>query len=135
MVNRGNVVSDNDPGAELDGEFGAGPRSSENEYWIDAYSMYLGCDHSGPGKCLIAITGYSGVSGGTVNRAVTQQACQGNASCHLTQVALPDDFRSLSGLQIVATVDGEPVNWYMDNFEGAWSNTTCAAALFRASQH
>lgn len=132
---RGNVISDNDPGVELDGEFGAGPRASENEYWIDAYSVYLGCDHAGPGQCVIAITGYSGISGGTVNRVVTQQACQGNDSCRLSQVMLPDSFRNLNGIQIIATVDGEQVNWYMDNFEGSWSNNSCAAASFRASQH
>ena len=97
--------------------------------------MYLGCDHAGPGDCVVAITGYSGISGGTVNRIVTQQACQGNDSCRLSQVVFPDSFRNLNGIQIIATVDGEQVNWYMDNFEGSWSNNTCAAASFRASQH
>ena len=40
---------------------------------------------------------------------------------------LNEEFRNLTGLQIVATVGTEPVTWYADNIYVGWSNNSCAA--------
>ena len=141
MVN-GNVPPDEgspDAGDESYGELGAGPRAPESAYWVDAYSMYLGCNNTGPYDCAIAIDGftYSSTAQTTVltaTQTVTQPACPGLVGCHLTQIELTSAFRSLAGIQIVATVAGDPVTWYMDNVSLGWSNNTCAAGLQRESE-
>lgn len=42
-----------------------------------------------------------------------------------------DDFRSLTGLEFIATIGGTPVTWFMDDLRLGWSNNTCAAGLRR----
>lgn len=129
-----NVDGSPDAGDESIGEFGAGPRSSESAYWIDAYSAYLGCNNAGPGDCTITINGYDAVSSTrAVYQTVTQPPCPGLKNCTLALVEFSAGFRSLSGIQILAAVDDRLVTWYMDDLQLGWSNNTCAAATERAS--
>jgi len=132
--NNTNVDGSPDAGAESIGEFGAGPRSSESAYWIDAYSAYLGCSNAGPRDCTITINGYDAVSSTrAVYQTVTQPPCHGLKNCTLALVEFSAGFRNLSGIQILAAVNDRPVTWYMDDLQLGWSNNTCAAATERAS--
>jgi len=134
--NRTELTVSPDAGLQLPGEIGAGPRASESAYWIDAYSAYLGCDNVGHADCTITVNGYIHTSPNPhVSQTVTQPACPGLVNCNLGFVEFPGDFRSLSGVQFLATVGGKPVNWYMDDLTLGWSNNTCAAQLERASAH
>ena len=121
---------------ELTGEIGSGPRaSSDSAYWIDAYSAYLGCTNPGPNDCSITVKGYQNSSAFSyITQGFTQPPCLEMKNCSLALVELADGFRNLTGLQIIATVGGTPVDWYMDNLSLGWSNNTCAAQLKRSSQ-
>ncbi|KAM0800859.1 hypothetical protein BDR22DRAFT_237313 [Usnea florida] len=122
-------------GLELTGEIGSGPRASNSAYWIDAYSAYLGCTNSGPNDCSITVKGYQNSSAFSyITQGFTQSPCPEMKNCSLALVELADGFRNLTGLQIIATVGGTPVDWYMDNLSLGWSNNTCAAQLERSSQ-
>lgn len=132
--NNTDVDASPDAGDESIGEFGAGPRSSESAYWIDAFSAYLGCSNAGPENCIITINGYDAISSTrTVFQTVTQPPCSGLRNCKLTLIQFDAGFRNLSGIQILAAVNDRPVTWYMDDLQLGWSNNTCAAATERAS--
>ena len=121
-----------DAGLELIGEFGSGPRASESAYWIDAYSVYLGCSNAGPSECVISINGYDTASSTRVaSQTVSQPPCPGLTNCKLALVSFNEEFRNLSGIQIIAAVDRRPVTWYMDELELGWSNNTCEATTER----
>ena len=120
----------------LPGEFGAGPRASESAYWIDAYSAYLGCNNTGSASCMLTINGYNNTSPiPQASQVLYTFPCPGLVNCHMDFVEFADDFRNLSGFQVLATVDGKPVNWFMDEVTLGWSNNTCAAQEERASAH
>ena len=120
---------------ELTGEIGSGPRAFDSAYWIDAYSAYLGCTNPGPNDCSITVKGYQNSSAFSyITQGFTQPPCPEMKNCSLALVELADGFRNLTGLQIIATVGGTPVDWYMDNLSLGWSNNTCAAQLDRSSQ-
>ena len=132
--NNTDVDSSPDAGDESIGEFGAGPRSSESAYWIDAHSAYLGCSNAGPGDCTITINGYDAASSTrTVYQTVTQAPCPGLKNCTLALVEFTPGFKNLSGIQILAAVNDRPVTWYMDDLQLRWSNDSCAAHLERIS--
>ena len=125
-----------DAGLLLPGELGAGPRASESAYWVDAYSTYLGCNNNETADCTITINGYNSTSSyPQVSQTTTQPRCPGLVNCHLGFVEFLGSFRNLSGIQFVASVAGQPVDWYMDDLALAWSNNTCAAQVERASAH
>lgn len=92
----------------------------------------LGCASGGPEDCAITITGHA-KSGDNLTQTVTQPPCPGLKNCTLQLVNLDAGFRNLTALQIVATVDGMAVDWYMDDIELGWSDNTCAAQLTRSS--
>lgn len=123
-----------DAGLLLIGEIGAGPRAYDSAYWIDAYSAWLGCANSGPNDCTITVQGYvSGDETSLVTQEFTQPSCPGQKNCLLTLVEFGNGFRALTGLQIIATVDSKPVDWYLDDLALEWSNNTCAAQMKRSS--
>ena len=123
-----------DSGLELIGEFGAGPRAHDSAYWIDAFSVYLGCNNAGPSECVISINGYDAARSTRVaSQTVNQPACPGLTNCKLAKVSLNEEFRNLTGIQIIAAVDRRPVTWYMDELELGWSNNTCEASIERNS--
>ena len=127
-----NVNGSPDAGLELFGEFGAGPRATQSAYWIDAFSVYLGCKNPGPSDCVISLNGYvPGRSTRAAFQTVTQPPCPGLVNCKLALVEFNADFRNLSGVQIIAAVDRRPVDWYMDELELGWSNNTCEATTER----
>ncbi|KAL8898960.1 MAG: hypothetical protein Q9207_006440 [Kuettlingeria erythrocarpa] len=122
-----------DAGLELHGEIGAGPRVSENAYWIDAYSTWIGCANGGPSQCTIDFIGYDQFGASIAQQTLQQAACPGLTNCKLAQVKLTNQFRDLAGLQILAYVNETPVTFYMDDLVLGWSNNTCAAQYERAS--
>ena len=129
-----NINSSPDAGLPLVGELGAGPRAADSAYWIDAYSAWLGCANSGPDDCSIEVKGYAyGSSESIISQSFTQPPCPGLKNCSLALVEFATGFSGLSGLQIIATVAGEPVTWYKDDLSLGWSNNTCAAQLERSS--
>jgi len=128
------VTGSPDAGLLLLGEIGSGPRASDSAYWVDAHSVWFGCSNGGPEDCEIKINGYT--NGGTapsITQAVTQPPCPGLKDCSLALLEFADDFRGLTGLQIIATVGTEAVDYYMDDLELSWSNNTCAAQQERSS--
>ena len=127
-----NVDGSPDAGLELYGEFGSGPRAKESAYWIDAYSVYLGCSNAGPSDCVITINGYETAHSIRVAfQTVTQRPCPGLINCKLAKVSFNENFRNLSGIQIIAAVDRRPTTWYMDDLELGWSSNTCEATTER----
>lgn len=127
-----NVDQSPDAGLELIGEFGSGPRATESAYWIDAYSVYMGCSNAGPDDCVITVNGYDTASSTRVaSQTVNQPPCPGLINCKLAKVSFNEDFRNLSGIQILAAVNRHPVTWYMDELELGWSNNSCEATTER----
>ena len=126
---------DDTPDGDLEsvGEFGAGPRGLESAYWIDAYSVWLGCASEGQSDCIVTINGYQiSHSSRAVFQTVNLPPCPGLVNCTLTYVEFAKDFRNLVGIQILAAADGIFTVYYMDDLELAWSNNTCAAQTERA---
>ncbi|KAF2457397.1 hypothetical protein BDY21DRAFT_267334, partial [Lineolata rhizophorae] len=119
----------------LPGEIGAGPRSSTDAFWFDAFGAYLSCDNDGPSDCEFVINGYIWDPVAQQQMlATTQNAIVSpciNDQCPLQHVGFSSAFRGLSGIQLQAFVDDEPVVWFMDDLMGAWWNNTCAAGLLR----
>lgn len=129
-----NVDGSPDAGLESVGEFGAGPRASDSAYWIDAFSLWLGCENVGPSDCVITINGYNSAhSTRVVSKTVTQPPCPGLVNCKLALVEFTDDFRNLAGIQILAAVDRKLTAYYIDDVSLGWSNNTCAAQKKRSS--
>lgn len=122
-----------DVGLESTGEIGAGPRASDSAYWIDAFSLWLGCENFGASDCVITINGYdSDHSTRVASTTVTQPPCPG-ADCKLAFIKLPDTFRNLIGIHILATVDLKLTTYYFDDLNLGWSNNSCAAQQTRSS--
>ncbi len=129
-----NVDGSPDAGLESVGEFGAGPRASDSAYWIDAFSVWLGCENAGPSDCIVTINGYvNGSSTRAVSQTVTQAPCPGLVDCKLALVEFTDDFRNLSGIQILAAVERKLTVYYIDDLSLGWSNNTCEAQKQRLS--
>ena len=120
-------------GLEPIGGVGAGPHAEYNTYWIDAHSAWLGCANGGPSDCIITLTGYAkGGNTVAVTQTVVQPPCLGLKGCSLALVSFHDGFRSLTTLQIIATVNAEAVDWYMDDLSLSWTNNSCAAQTLRS---
>ncbi|KAI4132444.1 MAG: hypothetical protein LQ347_002574 [Umbilicaria vellea] len=120
------------------GGFSAGLNVAESAFWVDAYGAYMGCNDGGPVECVVKILGYT-YSSATDNpdpsfiQTVTLPPCPGLVNCTLTPVTFAADFRSLTGLEIIATIGGTPVTWFLDDLRLRWSNNTCAAGLRRVT--
>ncbi|TKA61862.1 hypothetical protein B0A49_12589 [Cryomyces minteri] len=134
----GDIGSPNAGGMKA-GELGAGPRGATDAYWIDAWSVYLGCDNEGPTDCTMVLSGYrwdtaTGQETLHVQQNATLSPCPGYIDCHLQHVVLDSGFTSLTGFQIQAFVN-ETVDrtYFMDDLAMGWSNNTCAAGLLRIS--
>ena len=122
-----------DAGLELRGEIGAGPRINESAFWIDAYSVWIGCANGGSSDCRLDFLGYDLFNTRIAMQTLLQPPCPGLVNCQLAQVTFTDQFRYLTGLQILAYVNQTPVAFYMDDLSLGWSNNTCAAQYLRAS--
>ncbi|THX27639.1 hypothetical protein D6D12_05368 [Aureobasidium pullulans] len=135
-----NETGDNDnhsEGGQLSGEIGAGTRRSSNAFWFNAHSAYLGCENHSAHQCVLKITGlvYQSETKSEVaafHQTVKLLPCYLPDNCHLTQIDFSESMKGLSGLRIQASVNEEPVSWFMDNLALGWSNNTCAAGLLRA---
>ncbi|KAF4554618.1 Hypothetical protein D9617_4g003730 [Elsinoe fawcettii] len=125
------------PGFVRPGELGAGRRASNQAYWFNAYSAYLGCDNTDSLGCMYEISGYVYDS---LFRAeilayqsnVTVPACPALENCLLTFVDFPLDMRGLSGFQIRAFVGEEQRIWFMDELALGWWDNSCEAGQIRA---
>ncbi|KAL8668058.1 MAG: hypothetical protein Q9202_000036 [Teloschistes flavicans] len=122
-----------DAGLELRGEIGAGPRVNESAYWIDAYSVWIGCANSGPAECRLDFIGFDQFDAEIATQTLLQPPCPSLVNCKLVQVEFSGQFRYLAGLQILAYVNKTPITFYMDDLSLGWSNNTCAAQVERSS--
>jgi hypothetical protein len=95
--------------------------------------VLAGCANGGPDDCAITITGYANGEDTVAGQTLRQPSCPGLKNCALAFVTFDEGFRNLTTLQIVATINGKAVDWYMDDLELRWSNNTCAAQLMRSS--
>lgn len=129
-----NVNGSPGAGLELVGEFGSGPRALYSAFWIDAFSFWIGCENEGPSDCKVTVNGYELASViRTAYQDVTIPPCRERRGCKLTYVELGEDFRNLTGVQILAAVDRQLTDYYLDDISLAWSNNTCAAQQQRAT--
>ena len=110
----------------------------ESAFWIDAYSAYLGCNNKGPADCELHIKGYTYEPAFqnvvlTAEQYVYQPACPALVNCTMIPVKFKHDFRNLTGIQVVATVQGttEPIAWFMDDLKVGWSDNSCKAGALR----
>lgn len=122
-----------DAGLELRGEIGAGPRVQESAYWIDAYSVWIGCADGGPTECRLDFIGFDQFDTEIATQTLLQPPCPGLVNCKLVEVEFSSQFRDLAGLQILAYINKTPIAFYMDDLSLGWSNNTCAAQLQRSS--
>ncbi|OAX85149.1 hypothetical protein ACJ72_00484 [Emergomyces africanus] len=119
------------------GEFGAGPRSSLNNFWFDAYSAYFGCDNGSTNTtCAVTVSAvrYStktSTEEAAGTRKFTLLPCPGYKNCTLSPLDFGDSFRGISGLQFSASVQDKPVIFFVDDIKMNWYNNTCAAGLER----
>ncbi|THY08160.1 hypothetical protein D6D01_09677 [Aureobasidium pullulans] len=135
-----NETGDNDnhsEGGQLSGEIGAGTSRSSNAFWFNAHGAYLGCENHSAHECVLKITGlvYQSETKSEVaafHQTVKLLPCYLPDNCHLTQIDFSESMKGLSGLRIQASVNEEPVSWFMDNLALGWSNNTCAAGLLRS---
>ena len=98
--------------------------------------MYLGCKNAGPADCVIYINGYiDGKATRVASQTVVQPPCPALKNCALSLVQFGADFRRLTGVQILASVDRGAITWYMDNLQLGWSNNSCAAQAERFAVH
>ncbi|EEH08988.1 conserved hypothetical protein [Histoplasma capsulatum G186AR] len=119
------------------GAFGAGPRSSLNTFWFDAYSANFGCDN-GFSNTTCAVT-VSAVRYSTLTkteeaagiRKFTLPPCPGYKGCTLSPLDFGDSFRGISGLQFSASVRNKSVILFVDDIKMNWYNNSCAAGLER----
>lgn len=132
-------------GRDLPGSFGAGQRVTNNIYWFDATSAYLGCNNTDPNvQCYITATGYRWTTmsalDGSVAGAEEIVADAQNFTippcifppCMLTQVYFDtDQFTGLSTINLQAYAAGEVVGFFLDSFDLTWANNSCAAGLER----
>lgn len=142
------AMSNNVQGRDLPGSFGAGPRSFNSIFWFDAKSVYIGCNNTGSGSpCEIIATGYRWVASNAPNaskyegheqtaftqRFTTPGPCA-ERPCPLTQISFDAaSFSGLSTLNLQANLGGAMTGFYLDTFEGAWTNSTCEAGIERSS--
>ncbi|MCJ1312133.1 hypothetical protein MMC25_005807 [Agyrium rufum] len=133
-----NVHSSNttDGDGEANGAFGVGLALDNDALYFNVYSTNIGCQNAGPSQCQIRILGYI-YEPYFQNQAVDaeqvfyQDPCPSLMNCALLPVTLNDEFLNLTTLQIIATVDDQPVTWYMDNLQVGWSNNSCEAVEIR----
>lgn len=123
-----------DAGLEVSGEIGAGPRSSDSAYWIDAHSAAIGCSDGSSSACLLTVHGYVlGQGEPQVTQIVELPSCPGFRDCSLTDVSFAPEFRNLTGLQMNAAIGNTAVNYYIDDMSLSWSNNSCGAQRERAT--
>ena len=110
----------------------------ESAFWIDAYSAYLGCNNKGPSDCQLSIRGYAYEPDFKnvvliAEQYAYQPACPLLINCNMIEVNFKEDFRNLTGIQVVATATGseEPIAWFMDDLRVGWSDNSCAAGALR----
>ncbi|KAH8819758.1 hypothetical protein F5884DRAFT_849062 [Xylogone sp. PMI_703] len=104
-------------------------------YNFNAYGASFGCN-SIDSACDIVFTGYqySAVTRSKFTVAaqhISIPACAEPANCALNKVILDGSFKSLSSIQINATVAGSPVVWWMDDLKLGWYDNSCKAQLCR----
>lgn len=136
-------------GWELPGSFGAGPRAFNSIFWFDVNSFYIGCNSTGPeAPCTVIATGYQWIASNVPNATTTAGheqlafvryfsvpgSCP-DKGCPLTQISFDaGTFTGLSTLNLLAySRDEEQVGFYLDSFEGIWTNNTCAAGQQRST--
>ena len=129
-------------GRDQPGSFGAGRRAKNGIYWFNARYVSVGCNTTEP--CTIAATGYrwhrpsEDPNTGYEQVAFVQHTevaslCE-NKPCNMSRIVFDiEQFSGLSSLNLQAHTASETVGFYFDDFEGSWTNTTCAAGLTRQS--
>ena len=123
-----------DNGLALDGILGSGPRASEDAFWFNLEGGYFGCADGGQSHCLLTFQGYQGPEQERSNAVQSFEIppCPALKDCQLRHIHFSETFRSLSGLQISAKIEGKAVDYYMDDLEVSWYNNTCAAQANRS---
>lgn len=96
--------------------------------------MWFGCADGGPNACSVTVNGNrEGINGVSVIQHFSVPPCPGLQGCALHLVQFVTGMTGLSGLQILASVDGGPVDYYLDNLVLSWSNNSCTAQEERAA--
>jgi hypothetical protein len=128
-----------DDNGMLPGQIGAGPHSSDDAFWFNAYSAEMGCDNGGASPCNMTITGYKWDDASQTEKESTQQhatiqTCTQVEDCKLDPIAFDHDFRGLSSIRFEAVIDNATVNSFiMDNLSMGWSDNSCDAGNKRVT--
>ena len=95
--------------------------------------MWFGCTDGSANPCEVTINGYrEGGTGVAVTQGFSVPPCPGLKGCELQFVRFGDGMTGLSGVQVLATVGGKQMDYYVDDLVFAWSNASCAAQEERA---
>lgn len=130
-----------DQGLLPDGSFGGGPRAGINAYWLNVHSAYVGCNNSDANvNCDFSIHGYRWNNATSMEEEFTSismpiQGCRDLKGCKLQYVDFGTPLTGVSSVAFQASVEGTPVNWFIDTIALEWWNNTCAAGVLRETSH
>ena len=119
-------------------EISSGPYMNVTAFWFNAYSVSFACDSHEDASCAVAIH-MSGRDAGQVDSHLDWHfytllpPCP-NGDCIMSWLDLAGPNSALVSVQIQATVNDQPVPFWMDNFAMGWSNNTCEAARARSME-
>ncbi|KAI9796282.1 MAG: hypothetical protein M1835_004405 [Candelina submexicana] len=125
------------------GSISAGPRASDSAYWFDVLGGYWGCQDAGPENCTLHFHVFQWYihdnermeeEMSSISRTIP--ACV-DQNCPLVYFGEGNSslMRNLTTLRVSAEVGGVPKNFFVDNLQLRWSNSTCEAGRERQSSH
>ena len=121
--------------------FGAGYRKSDDHYWFNAYTAWVGCNDTAADPtvtCDFVATAWQydpDRKQDTVfsTQHMTVPPCSLGSGCQLQEVTLEASFRNMSSMSFYGVVQGKPVSVFIDTLALDWYNNTCEAGLARIS--
>ncbi len=121
------------------GSITAGPRASDDAYWFDILGGYWGCQDAGPEDCTLHFHVFQwkdsdGVEAEMSSISRTIPACP-DQGCSLSYFGEGpgSQMRNMTTLKISAEVGGVPKNFFVDDLQLRWTNSSCEAGRQRQS--
>lgn len=119
------------------GGIGAGPRASHKTFWFNVSAAHLGCGHrTKDSPCTITISALK-YSTELEKEEIAEKvvfhvpSCLEGETCNLALRELGGAFEGLSGIVFEGTVDGKPVDVFLDDLKMEWYDNSCEAGLER----
>lgn len=123
----------------LPGEISSGPEPSNSALWFSTHQLWITCENPTEDFCMISYTMMVWDADTQSTRQVEGgrsaiPPCPGNR-CGLFPNTEAVAGNALTSFQIQATVNGQPVPFYLDSFAMSWSDNSCEAAEERTHIH